>query len=138
MIDEDREDCLKLKQKLEDIAKQNGFITKSSKTNNQDFQVLNRIVVEELEAWFFGDINALRQAYPRVPQNLVNQKSYRNPDNIKGGTWEALEKILNRAGYFKGGLQKLACAREISQYMNPYENRSQSFQIFVQGLLEII
>ncbi|WP_017293522.1 DUF4276 family protein [Geminocystis herdmanii] len=138
MIDEDREDCLKLKQKLEDIAKQSGFITKSSKTNNQDFQVLNRIVVEELEAWFFGDINAIHQAYPRVSKNIANQQSYRNPDNIKGGTWEALEKILNRAGYFKGGLQKLVCAREISGYMNPDENRSKSFQVFIQGLQDII
>ncbi|BAQ63583.1 DUF4276 family protein [Geminocystis sp. NIES-3709] len=127
-----------LKQKLEGIAKQTGFITKTSRTNNQDFQVLNRIVVEELEAWFFGDINAIRQAYPRVSQNLINQKPYRNPDNIKGGTWEALEKILNKAGYFQGGLQKLVCAREISGYMNLNENRSKSFQIFVQGLLEII
>lgn len=34
--------------------------------------------------------------------------------------------------------QKLVCAREISSYMNPHENRSKSFQIFVQGLREII
>lgn len=138
MIDEDREDCRRLKQKLEDIAKQSGFITQTSRANNQDFQVLNRIVIEELEAWFFGDISAIRQAYPRVPENLGQQSSYRNPDTIKGGTWEALETILNRAGYFKGGLQKLVCAREISGYMNPHKNRSKSFQIFVQGLLEII
>ncbi len=46
LIDEDREDCLKLKNKLEDIAILAGLITKSSGQKNKYFQVLNRIVVE--------------------------------------------------------------------------------------------
>jgi hypothetical protein len=43
-----------------------GLITKSSCQKDKSFQVLNRIVVEELEAWFFGDVQAIRQAYPKV------------------------------------------------------------------------
>ena len=50
LIDEDREDCLELKQKLEEMAILSGLITKSSCQKNKSFQVLNRIVVEELEA----------------------------------------------------------------------------------------
>lgn len=138
LIDEDREDCLKLKKQLEDISILAGLITKSSCQKNKFFQVLNRIVVEELEAWFFGDVEAICQAYPKVSANLANQQPYRDPDAIKGGTWEALERVLRRAGYHQGGLEKYKASSEISKYMNPESNRSKSFQVFCQGLLESI
>ena len=138
LIDEDREDCRKLKEKLEIMAISSGLITKSSCQKYKSFQVLNRIVVEELEAWFFGDVQAIRQAYPKVSANLANQQPYRDPDAIKGGTWEALERVLKKAGYHPGGLEKYKASSEISQYMNPELNRSKSFQVFYQGLLEII
>jgi hypothetical protein len=138
LIDEDREDCLKLKQKLEIMTISAGFITKSSCQKNKSFQVLNRIVVEELEAWFFGDVQAICQAYPKVSANLATQQPYRDPDAIKGGTWEALERVLRRAGYHQGGLEKYKASSEISKYMNPESNRSKSFQVFYQGLLQSI
>ena len=138
LIDEDREDCQLLKQQLETIAKKAGLITKTSRLKNQKFQLLNRIIIEELEAWFFGDVNAIRQAYPNVSPNLANQKPYRNPDKIKGGTWEALERVLKKAGYHQGGLEKYFAATEISPHMNPDINQSKSFQVFYQGLSTII
>ena len=138
LIDEDREDCRKLKEKLEIMAISSGLITKSSCQKNKSFQVLNRIVVEELEAWFFGDVQAIRQAYPKVSANLANQQPYRDPDAIKGGTWEALERVLKKAGYHPGGLEKYKASSDISQYMNPELNRSKSFKVFYKALLEII
>ncbi len=56
----------------------------------------------------------------------------------KGGTWEALERVLHRAGYHKGGLEKIKAAREIGSHLNPQNNLSSSFQIFYQGLQEMI
>ena len=138
LIDEDRQDCLELKEKLELMATSAGLITKSSGQKDKSFQVLNRIVVEELEAWFFGDVEAICQAYPKVSANLAKQKQYRDPDAIQGGTAEALERVLKKAGYHLGGLQKQKASSDISQYMNPESNRSKSFQVFYQGLLEII
>jgi hypothetical protein len=138
LIDEDREDCRKLKEKLEIMAISSGLITKSSCQKDKSFQVLNRIVVEELEAWFFGDVQAIRQAYPKVSANLANQQPYRDPDAIKGGTWEALERVLKKAGYHPGGLEKYKASSEISKYMNPESNRSKSFKVFYKALLEII
>ncbi len=138
LVDEDREDCKLLKEKLEKIAIDAGFSTKASVGIDQKFQVLNRIAIEELESWFFGDIHALIKAYPGVSPNLENQAKYRDPDAITGGTWEALEKVLQRVGHHKGGLEKTRAAREISQHMNPSNNRSKSFQIFYEGLLKII
>jgi hypothetical protein len=136
LIDEDRQDCMVLKKQLETIAKNAGFVTKTAARSEQKFQVLNRIVIEELEAWFFGDIEAICAAYPKVSSNLGTKAKYRNPDAITGGTWEALERELR--GYYPGGLNKLMVARDISQYMEPNRNCSKSFKVFVDGLLQLM
>jgi hypothetical protein len=91
------------------------------------FSVTNRIAIEELEAWYFGDWQAVRKAYPRAPVNLPQRAGYRHPDSISGGTWEALERTLRSAGYFPGGLRKIEAAREIARHMDPARNRSRSF-----------
>ncbi len=137
LIDEDREDCIKLKQKLEDIAVDVGLVTKTAAGTDRPFQVLNRLVIEELEAWFFGDVEAICAAYPRISPSLAQQAKYRNPDAVKGGTWEALERELKKKGYHPGGLNKLMAAREISQHMNPERNSSHSFQVFRDALLRM-
>lgn len=129
--------CQTLKAKLEAASHRAGLLTKSAAAAGSQFQVLNRLAIEELEAWFFGDIEAINAAYPRVDLNLGKKAKYRNPDAIAGGTWEALERELQRAGYYRGGLGKIVAAREISTHMNPERNRSESFQVFRQGLLEI-
>ena len=138
LVDKDDENCQDLKGKLERMASEIGFITKTTAQTAQPYQILNRIAIEELEAWFFGDINAIVAAYPGVYPDLGQKEKYRDADAIRGGTWENLEKVLQRAGHHKGGLEKLRAAREISQYMKPDVNRSRSFQVFYNGLLDII
>ena len=63
LVDEDREDCVSLKEKLDQAASDAGLVTKSMAQKGSRFQVLNRIAMEELEAWFFGDVQAIHQAY---------------------------------------------------------------------------
>jgi hypothetical protein len=137
LVDRDNEDCQSLKQKLEQFALDAGFRTKTTKADEESFQVLNRIMIEELEAWFFGDIKAVADAYPGISISLAQRASYRDPDAIQGGTWEALERELQRVGHFRGGLDKVKAAREIAQFMEPSVNRSPSFQAFYQGLLAL-
>ncbi len=84
-VDEDREDCGALKDRLERAAEDAGLTTKTD-VGLGPFQVLNRIAVEELEAWFFGDVVALRAAYPDVPADLAERPSYSDPDAIQRGT----------------------------------------------------
>ena len=114
LIDEDRQDCHELKAKLERAAAGAGLSTKSSPRGDGRFDVVNRIVIEELEAWFFGDVPALVAAYPRVPRTLASRATYRDPDQIRGGTWEALERVLKRAGYFNAGYAKIDASRRIA------------------------
>ena len=137
LIDADSEDCRQLKARLEHISRDSNLLTKSATGNRFNFQVLNRLAIEELEAWFFGDVEALHSTYPRISLDLRNKAKYRDPDSIAGGTWEALERELKRVGYYTGGLPKISVAREVSLHMVPERNRSHSFQVFRQGLLEI-
>ena len=134
LIDEDRKDCHELKTYLEKAAHEAGFTTKSSAAPNEDFQVVNRLAIEELEAWFFGDIEALHAAYPRISRNLNAKAKYRNPDAIQGGTYEALRDLLIQKKYFTGRISKPMVAQNIAQHMEPSRNISKSFQVFVEGL----
>ena len=132
LVDRDDDDCIVLKSKLEQIALQSNMTTKTQ--NPIRFQVVNRIVIEELESWFFGDWDAVKAAYPRVNDGVPRKQQYRDPDAIRGGTWEALERELKRSGYFSTGLRKLECARDIGQHMNPEQNRSASFNAFARAV----
>ena len=134
LIDEDRKDCHELKAKLEQAAHEAGFVTKSSAAPDESFQVVNRLAIEELEAWFFGDVEALHAAYPRIPKTLQYQARYRDPNAIQGGTYEALERLLIRQNYFRERIPKPTVAQNIAQHMEPSRNRSKSFQVFVEGI----
>ena len=136
LIDEDRKDCHELKTYLEKAAHDVGFVTKSSAVPNEVFQVVNRIAIEELEAWFFGDVEALNTAYPKISRILHTKAKYHNPDAITGGTSEALEYLLKQKKYYKreARVHKPEVAQNIAQHMEPSRNRSKSFQVFVEGL----
>lgn len=138
LVDQDDDNCVELKQELEQAAKTAGFRTKTGALPGQTFDVTNRIVIEELEAWFFGDWNAVRTVYPRANATIPQKANYRSPDAIKGGTWETLERILKRAGYFSSGLRKTECARQIAMHMDVNNNRSHSFRMFHSAVQSIL
>jgi hypothetical protein len=133
LVDKDQGACTALKARLEAAAAAAGFPTKTNPKAGQ-FVVLNRIAIEELEAWFFGDVPAIVKAFPGVSPHLGSKAAYRIPDAIAGGTWEALERVLQGAGYFEEGIAKIRVAREIAVHMDPLNNRSTSFNKFISGL----
>lgn len=136
LLDADEGDCQMLKARLNRAARSAEFTVRARGVDQ--FQVLNRFAVEELEAWFFGDVEALRTIYPRVDPNLANQAKYRDPDAIRGGTWETLERLLQRLRHHETGLPKITVARDVSAHMDPARNRSHSFQVFREGLLALV
>jgi hypothetical protein len=90
------------------------------------------LAIEEFEAWYLGDLNAVRKAYPRAKSNVLS--GYVN-DSICG-TWEVLadavcaggSKVLNKKGWQAVGEQKSIWAETISPHMNVEENASPSFK----------
>jgi hypothetical protein len=64
-------------------------------------------VVEELEAWFFGDVEAICQADPKVSPHLAKQKGYRDPDAIRGGTCGGFGKSPEKSWISSGRTRKI-------------------------------
>ena len=131
LVDRDDDDCVNLKRQIEQIASDAGLGTKS-KPRRGHVQMLTRIAVEELEAWYFGDWQAVRSAYPRAPETLP--APYRYADRIRGGSWEAFERVMRKSGYFAGGLPKIEAARRIAEEMDIGRNTSPSFRTLFDTL----
>jgi hypothetical protein len=135
VVDRDDDDCRELKQRLETIAVTAGLRTRS-RTDRRPWQLINRLAIEELEAWYFGDWTAVRTAYPRVSPVIPGKKAFRDPDAILGGTWEAFERVMQHHGYFETGLRKTEAARAIGALVDRDRSRSRSFSRFYEAIAE--
>lgn len=135
VMDRDSDDCQALKEELEMAASAAGLRTRSQ-GGESPWQVVNRIAIEELEAWYFGDWEAVCEAYPRVPATVSQRAPFRDPDAILGGAWEAFQRILKRHGYFRAGLRKREAARTIAARIRHDRSRSRSFEVFMEAILE--
>ncbi len=138
LVDRDRDDCAELKRRLEAMAAAAYMPTRTAKRPGVTAIMDTRVAIEELEAWYIGDVPALRSAYPKVPATLDRQAVFRDPDAVAGGTWEALERTLQRYGYHSGGLAKIKLARDVTPHMDPSRNRSGSFCRFRDALLDLV
>jgi hypothetical protein len=96
------------------------------------------IAVEEVEAWFLGDITAIKQAYPKARDAVL--RAYVN-DSICG-TWEQLAdavykggaQALAKLGGRAEGAEKSVWAENITPYMDVDNNLSPSFNYFLGKL----
>ena len=100
------------------------------------------IAVEEGEAWLLGDIAAIKTAYPKAKDDLLNR--YENDSICE--TWELLADTvfingsgaLKKKGWQGVGMQKSAWAENIAPHMNVDANASPSFQYFRDKLRDLI
>ena len=99
------------------------------------------IAVEEGEAWLLGDIPALKSAYPKAKEDVLN--GYQN-DAICG-TWELLADAvfikgsgaLKKMGWRAVGREKSSWANDIAPHMNVDINASPSFRYFRDKLRDL-
>jgi len=140
LVDRDDDECMTLKARLELACSNASLFSKTSPAVAGTFDVVNRIVVEELEAWYFGDVHALCEAWPGVSATLGAQARFRDPDAITGGTHEALLGVLQKAGHLRGmeRLPKIDAARRMGALVDPARNSSASFQHFLTGLNALV
>jgi hypothetical protein len=97
--------------------------------------------IEEGEAWFLGDLNAVKSAYPSAKGAIL--AAYKNDSNC--GTWEKLAdavypggvSALSAKGWQAVGVEKSRWAEAIAPLMNTTENRSPSFCYFRDKLQEL-
>ena len=91
--------------------------------------LLIRIVCQELESWYLGDLNAIEQAYPRFKSsNYVRKSNFKNPDSLNAK--DMLKRILPE-------YSEVLSSRNISNFMEVDCNKSISFRQFVTGIKKI-
>ncbi len=132
LVDRDADDCSTLKDRLERMAADAGLKTRSAPDHDGTFAVVNRLAIEELEAWFIGDGDAVRAAFPGV-RPFEARAPFRDPDQVRGGTWEALHRLLKGYGHYRSDYPKIEAARRIAPHMSVTGNRSASFRAFRSG-----
>jgi len=137
LVDRDDDDCMILKKKIDADAVAAGLQTRSA-AGRAVWQIVNRIAIEELEAWYFSEWSSVKSAFPRVSDSIPKKASYRKPDEIAGGTWEAFERVMRGAGYFATGLRKMEAAEAVGRLFDWNASISPSFSYFRNSLLEAI
>lgn len=99
---------------------------------------LFRLAIEEMEAWYFGDRDALKKAYPYAKTKVLNTYVQ---DSVCG-TWELLadaaypggSAAIKKQGWPLSGQMKCEWAGRVPPHMDVETNQSPSFGKFVQGL----
>lgn len=132
VVDLDNKDCMVFKQEMLNIL--NGC-------NPQPVTLL-RIAIEEGEAWLLGDYNAVKTAYPRAKEQVLNTYVQ---DSICG-TWEKLadavypggSQKLKRLGWPHTGQTKCEWANNIAPCLDVENNQSRSFQVFRDGIRNLM
>ena len=109
---------------------------------NPEIETRFCIAIEEGEAWFLGDLAAIRKAYPDAKSSILNR--YQN-DSICD-TWELLADAIYPGGSIKlkergwqaVGKEKSEWANRITPNMNINKNSSPSFCYFRDKIKELI
>ena len=118
--DNDNADCKALKAKLQALCRDGG---------RED--ALVRIVCQELEAWYLGDLDALADAFGHDHLRRLKRKTrYRNPDLIRKPSAEVKRLCPS--------FQKMEGARKMAIRLSIEANQSPSFKVFLNGLTQLI
>lgn len=114
--DSDNADCIELKDRLRGLCARAGRP-----------EALIRLVCQELEGWYLGDLAALAAAFdvPKV-DSPGHRKRFADPDS-----WQKPSKEVKR---LVPTFQKIGGARSMAQHLSIAGNRSRSLQVFVAGV----
>lgn len=113
--DNDGGDCAALKRKLVDMVPTDAPV------------YLIRLVCQELESWFLGDLDAVADAYPKAcGHQQFKSLAKKDPDELTNAS-DLIHQLT-------GTRAKIVRAEHIAQKMQPEVNRSTSFKVFVLGL----
>lgn len=90
-------------------------------------ETLVRLVCQELESWYLGDLLALAEAFDIPSLNSASaRKRFADPD-----AWQKPSVELAR---MIPAFQKGSAARTMAEILDPERNRSNSFQFFIAGV----
>lgn len=118
LVDQDNDNCKQLKNDIKNIIKSN-----TGKLFTSVIEVI--IVCRELEAWYFGDYEAILVAYPKFSSFVSkNNKWVRESDKRTKPSKHLLEKLNE--------VSKVQLAKKIAPHISTDRNISASFKHFVR------
>lgn len=124
--DQDNDDCTKVKEK---------FINAIKGKCSCPFFI--RIICKELEAWFLGDLNSIKNAYSRFkPEAYQNKSDFRNVDKINQPNRYLLKIIPEYSG--RETLPKIEVSETISPFLNIDSNSSESFNNTISAIQRLV
>lgn len=104
------------------LVKRDGF----TQVRRASDDTLVRIVCQELEAWYFGDLDAVASVLGEPSlRDLSAKAAYRNPDAIAKPSRELIKLCP--------AFQKIDGARRMADRLSYTRNRSASFRALVEG-----
>jgi hypothetical protein len=128
VLDSDRRTCVDF------LSELNALLAGCNPAPNTMF----RLAIEEVEAWYLGDKQALQAAYPRAKADVIN----RYVQDSVCDTWELLadavhaggSAAIKKAGWPLPGQIKCEWAEKIGPLLEPDRNTSPSFGKLRDGL----
>lgn len=132
VVDTDKRDCAEFLAELKAVAV----------TCNPIPDTLFRLAIEEIEAWYLGDQDALLAAYPRAKRDVLGKYVQDSACN----TWELLadavylggSAAIKKAGWPLPGQVKHEWAERIGPLMDLERNISPSFGKLRDGLRRLV
>ena len=123
LIDADEDNCEELKNRLLDVATQ----------VCPRLRVVFRIAIEETEAFYLGDLKALKAAFPQ--SDIVRARDLEPDSRPPQGTAEIFAEIVG-----DGALRKVEWAEIMGSKLTtkPGESRSRSFQKLHDGIRKLV
>lgn len=116
--DNDGSDCAILKQRLRDMLPE---------TTQHDFKL--RLVMNELEAWYLGDLEALKKA-ELISQGVLdqnrNKRKFRSPENLTNAKQE-FKRLVKTKG-------QITLARTIAPHLELENENCSSFKHFIAAI----
>lgn len=132
ILDSDQRDCEAFLDELKTL----------SRSCQPTLNALFRLAIEEMEAWYLGDRQALLSAYPRAKKPVLTHYA----QDSACGTWELLadavypggSKAIRILGWPLPGQVKNEWAEKIAPLMDVESNQSPSFCKFRDGLRRLV
>lgn len=117
--DNDNANCIDLKVRLQAMCSQGGRP-----------ETLIRLVCQELESWYLGDLSALATAFstPKV-DTPAHRKRFVDPDSWQKPSVEVKRMVP--------AFQKIGGARAVAPHLRVAGNSSHSLQVFVAGVRRV-
>ena len=119
MRDNDGADCIDLKAHYIRLCEEAGRA-----------DTLVRLVCQELESWYLGDLGAVAKAFDARVDTSALRKRFSDPDSFNNAKQE-LKRLVPE-------YQQIGGARALAQHMDASRSQSVSFRVFLSGLRRLM